>query len=228
MPPPEPGISEVPAAPPGAVKAAGKRGKKAPSSSGDLTAADDQGMNDGDERVILVDDQDRELGTAGKLAAHREGTLHRALSVVIRDSGGRFLLQKRALTKYHSGGLWTNTCCSHPRAGEPVAAAVTRRLVEEMGIRCALIPLFTTRYHATLDSGMTEHELVHVFGGLHDGPVRPNPAEAEGYAWVEPDALLRDLEAAPERYSVWFRKYLVQHWDEVTAPAAWRRLAVAA
>jgi isopentenyl-diphosphate delta-isomerase len=185
-------------------------------------------MDDWDERVILVDDQDRELGTAGKLAAHREGTLHRALSVVIRDSGGRFLLQKRALGKYHSGGLWTNTCCSHPRAGEPVAAAANRRLAEEMGITCLLVPLFTTRYHAELDSGMTEHELVHVFGGLHDGPVHPNPAEADDYAWVEPGALKCDLETSPARYSVWFRKYLLQHWDEVMAPTAWERLLAAA
>jgi isopentenyl-diphosphate Delta-isomerase len=184
-------------------------------------------MNDDDEQVILVDDQDRELGAAGKLAAHRQGMLHRALSVVIRDGEGRFLLQKRALGKYHSGGLWTNTCCSHPRPGEAVDAAASRRLAEEMGIACLLVPLFTTRYRATLDSGMTEHELVHVFGGLHTGPVCPDPAEADGYAWMAPLTLRRELEAAPAAYSIWFRKYLVQHWDEVTAPAAWQQLRAA-
>ena len=182
-------------------------------------------MNDLEERLILVDEDDREIGTGGKLAVHREGQLHRALSVVIRDPAGRLLLQKRSAAKYHSGGLWTNTCCSHPRPGEPIGAASTRRLEEEMGISCPLLPLFVTRYRAELDGGMTEHELVHVLGGLHAGPVRPDPAEADGYAWSEPGWLRRDLETNPDAYSVWFRKYLLQHWEEVVAPAAWRRLA---
>jgi isopentenyl-diphosphate delta-isomerase len=97
-----------------------------------------------------------------------------------------------------------------------------------MGIICPLRPLFVTRYRANLDNGMTEHELVHVLGGLHDGPVRPDPAEADGYAWIEPVRLRQDLEANPDAYSVWFRKYLLQHWDEVMAPSAWRELAALA
>ena len=183
-------------------------------------------MSDAEEFLVLVDEDDREIGTGGKLAVHREGQLHRALSVVLRDPAGRLLLQKRSVGKYHSGGLWTNTCCSHPRPGEPVLAASSRRLREEMGISCPLLPLFVTQYRAGLDNGMTEHELVHVLGGLYAGPVRPDPAEVDGYAWTEPAWLRRDLEANPEAYSVWFRKYLLQHWEEVMAPMAWRELAV--
>ena len=107
-------------------------------------------MNDAEEFLVLVDEDDREIGTGGKLAVHREGQLHRALSVVIRDPRGRLLLQKRSVGKYHSGGLWTNTCCSHPRPGEPILAASLRRLEEEMGIICPLLPLFVTRYRAGL------------------------------------------------------------------------------
>src|SRR5687767_15958950 len=136
-----------------------------------------------EERVVLVDENDAEVGTLEKQRAHLEGRLHRALSVFVLNSRGEMLLQRRAAGKYHSGGLWTNTCCSHPRPGEPILAASLRRLEEEMGIICPLRPLFVTRYRADLDNGMTEHELVHVLGGLHDGPVRPDPAEADGFAW---------------------------------------------
>ena len=164
-----------------------------------------------EERVVLVDPQDRPIGTAPKLAAHREGRLHRAVSVVIRDRAGRFLLQKRHRSKYHSGGLWTNTCCSQPRPGEPVRDAARRRLVEEMGIEAELEPLLTTIYRAELDNGLVEHELVHVFGAVYEGPVRPDPAEAEGFAWVTPEELEADVRARPERYSYWFRLYLREH-----------------
>lgn len=174
-------------------------------------------MIDAHEQVILVDEADRELGTAPKLAAHREGRLHRALSVMLADPDGRLLLQKRHVGKYHSGGLWTNTCCSHPRPGEAIADAALRRLQEEMGIACPLAPIFTLRYRAELDHGMTEHEVVHVFAGRYRGPVRPDPAEADGYDWIEPGALRRDLEATPERYSVWFRTYCLRQWERLTA-----------
>jgi isopentenyl-diphosphate delta-isomerase len=176
------------------------------------------------EEVILVDATDRPVGTAEKLAAHRAGHLHRAFSVVIRDRPGRLLLQKRAAGKYHSGGLWTNACCGHPRPGEETAAAAGRRLAEEMGIACPLRHLVTTTYHAELDHGMIEHELVHVFAGRHDGPIRPDPAEADGFAWVEPAVLRREIAAAPERYTVWFRKYVGEHWPSLTADPAWDEL----
>jgi isopentenyl-diphosphate delta-isomerase len=177
-------------------------------------------MDDSAEHVVLVDEADGEIGTAPKLDAHRQGRLHRALSVIVRDPQGRILLQKRQAAKYHSGGLWTNTCCSHPRPGEPVAAAASRRLREEMGFGCELRPVMTVTYSAEVGNGLVEHELVHVFGGRYGDIVRPDPREADGYDWVTPQALREDLALAPHRYSVWFKKYCAEHWDRVAGTAA--------
>lgn len=173
-------------------------------------------MDDSAEHVVLVDEADAAIGTAPKLDAHLQGRLHRALSVIVRDPQGRILLQKRQVAKYHSGGLWTNTCCSHPRPNEPVALAAGRRLGEEMGFACILWPLITVTYRADVGNGLIEHELVHVYGGQYEGAVRPDPREADGYDWVTPEALRADLALAPQRYSVWFRKYCAEHWDLVT------------
>lgn len=170
-------------------------------------------VDDGVEEVVLVDRADVALGRAPKLDAHRDGRLHRALSVIVRDPHGRLLLQKRHMAKYHSGGLWTNTCCSHPRPGEPVAAAAGRRLREEMGFTCPIEPLVRVTYRAEVGNGLVEHELVHVFAGRWSGAVRPDPAEADGYDWIAPEALQADLKLAPHRYSVWFRKYCAEHWQ---------------
>ncbi|MEQ1670458.1 MAG: isopentenyl-diphosphate Delta-isomerase [Hyphomicrobium sp.] len=164
------------------------------------------------EFVILVDDTDRETGVAEKLDAHRRGALHRAFSIIIWDAAGRMLLQQRAASKYHSGGLWTNTCCGHPRPGEDVHAAASRRLVEEMGLNCPLTPLGSITYRAEFDNGLIEHEIVHVFRGLHDGAVTPNPDEADGYSWRTLDDVRRDVDAAPNNYSVWFRQYVAAEW----------------
>jgi isopentenyl-diphosphate Delta-isomerase len=169
------------------------------------------------EEVILVDEDDRPLGVAPKLAAHRQGQLHRALSVQLQDRHGRLLLQKRHIGKYHSGGLWTNTCCGHPRPSETAIDAAHRRLKEEMGISCPLLPLFSARYRAELDKGMIEHELVHVFGGKYNGEIRPDPAEADGFAWLTWEELTTDIARGPERYSVWFRLYLRDHGSALTA-----------
>jgi isopentenyl-diphosphate delta-isomerase len=174
-------------------------------------------MVDADELVILVDTADRQIGTAPKLAVHRDGRLHRAISVQIADRHGRLLLQKRHVGKYHSGGLWTNTCCSHPRPGETVLEAAGRRLHAEMGIACALRPLFSTSYRANLANGMIEHEIVHVFAGTYEGPIRPDPLEADGYDWVKPEALRADVNSNPGRYSAWFSIYLRDHWAEVAS-----------
>lgn len=175
-------------------------------------------MTDGAEaeQVILVDVEDRPIGVAPKLKAHLEGSLHRAISVQLRDASGRLLLQKRHSDKYHSGGLWTNTCCSHPRPGEGADSAAQRRLMEEMGIACTLAPIFVTRYRAVLDNGMTEHEVVHCFGGLYGGKVRPDPSEVDGYAWIEPGELRVDVQRTPDRYSAWFRIYVRDHWPQIT------------
>jgi isopentenyl-diphosphate delta-isomerase len=171
-----------------------------------------------EDDVILVDEADRPVGLMGKLAAHEAGRLHRALSVIIRDRQGRLLMQRRASAKYHSGGVWTNTCCSHPRPGEMPADAARRRLREEMGIdHDQLLPLFITTYCAEVGDGLVEHELVHVFAGQWDGAVHPDPAEVEDYAWVDPPALRADIRDHPERYSVWFREYCARFWDRIAA-----------
>lgn len=156
-----------------------------------------------EERVVLVDEQDVELGSEEKLAAHRRGLLHRALSVFVFDVAGRLLLQQRAVAKYHSGGLWTNTCCSHPRPGESVTDAAHRRLREEMGFDCELQPAFTFLYRAPFADGLAEHELDHVLLGRFDGEPAANPDEVADWAWVEPRRLEQALAQDPARYTVW-------------------------
>ncbi len=157
------------------------------------------------EEVVLVDEHGADIGRMEKLDAHRKGLLHRAFSVFVFDRSGRLLLQRRALTKYHSGGLWTNTCCGHPRPGEALAAAASRRLREEMGIAPALTEHFSFIYRAELDLGLIEHELDHVLFGLHDGEAHPDPAEADAVRYATTHEVDAELQAHPERYTVWFR-----------------------
>jgi len=174
--------------------------------------------------VILVDADDVQIGTAGKLDAHRRGLKHRAISALVHNSAGEFLLQRRSAAKYHSGGLWTNACCSHPRTQETVDEAVERRLFEEMGVLCELKPLFSTHYRATVSNGLIENEIVHVFGGTYDvrkdGTVAPAPEEVSDWKWMAFDELIADQAAHPEQYSIWFRHYLRNHGDAI---AAWMR-----
>jgi isopentenyl-diphosphate delta-isomerase len=157
------------------------------------------------EMLVLVDENDREIGSEEKLAAHRAGKLHRAFSVYIFNSRGQLLITRRAPGKYHSPGLWTNTCCGHPRPGEAVEDGARRRLREETGIVCELAPKQKFIYHAEFDNGLVEHEYDHVFTGCYDGELQIDPAEADAVEWVEPQAALADVEARPERYTVWFR-----------------------
>jgi len=145
------------------------------------------------ERLILVDARDRAIGTAEKLLAHRRGLLHRAVSVFIFGSDGRLLLQRRAREKYHSGSLWSNTCCSHPRPGERAASAAARRLREEMGMSAALSRGLKFTYFAKLDHGLLEHEVDHVFTGVSDVDPRPDPREVEDWRWISLVDLQRDL-----------------------------------
>ncbi len=177
----------------------------------------DPPVRDKDELTVLVDAADQVIGIAQKLDAHRTGALHRAFSVIVWDSAGRLLLQKRHGSKYHSGGLWTNACCGHPRPEEDIKAAALRRLKEEMGFSCPLAALGTITYRAVLDGGMIEHEIAHVFRGLYDGTIAPDPEEAEGYQWVRLDELRADIAAMPERYSVWFRQYISVQWPMALA-----------
>lgn len=157
------------------------------------------------EHVILVDEMDRQVGVSEKLRAHREGARHRAFSVFVFDDLGRLLLQRRALGKYHSGGLWSNSACGHPRPGESVLDAGRRRLREEMGIDCALESLYHFSYTATFTNGLTEHEIDHVLVGRHAGPINPDPGEAESWDWIEKDRVVTSVRANPEAYTYWFR-----------------------
>jgi isopentenyl-diphosphate delta-isomerase len=174
-------------------------------------------MIDAEEMMVLVDEEDRVIGTAPKLATHRDGALHRAFSVIVWDSRGRLLLQKRSVAKYHSGGLWTNACCGHPRPDEDIATAAERRLKEEMGFVCPLEALGTISYRAELDGAMIENEIVHVFRGVHDGVIAPDPAEVEAYQWAALGEVRADMEAMPERFSVWFRQYIAAQWPMALA-----------
>jgi isopentenyl-diphosphate delta-isomerase len=159
-------------------------------------------------QVILVDAEDREIGTMDKLDAHRRGLLHRAVSAFLVDSDGRHLLQRRAYGKYHSAGLWSNTCCSHPSPGESAAEAVSRRLREEMGVTVSLTPLFRYTYRAELENGLIEHEVDHVFLGRFDGVPSPDPAEVSEWRWIACDALEAEMALAPGNFTAWFRLLL--------------------
>jgi isopentenyl-diphosphate Delta-isomerase len=158
------------------------------------------------EMVILVDEDDNLVGSCEKLAAHLAGgQLHRAFSVFVFDAAGRLLLQQRAMEKYHFGGLWTNTCCSHPRPGETTRAAAQRRLTEELGFTVPLTEQGSFLYRAhDPSSGLTEHELDHVFVGHFDSAPTPNPAEVMGWRWQAMDEVEAELMAHPERFTPWF------------------------
>jgi isopentenyl-diphosphate Delta-isomerase len=157
------------------------------------------------ENVILVDTNDTPVGQMEKLKAHLKGELHRALSVLIFNSEGEILLQQRAFSKYHTPGLWSNTCCSHPRPGEDSLEAATRRLGEEMGFTTPLIKSFDFIYRAHFDNGLIEHEFDHVFFGTFDGEPVINPEEANDSKWVKLNNLMEDMRSVPENYTVWFR-----------------------
>jgi isopentenyl-diphosphate Delta-isomerase len=165
-------------------------------------------MNDDAEQVILVDAHDRETGHAAKLAAHRQGLLHRAISVSVVDGQGRLLLQRRAREKYHSGGLWTNACCTHPRPGETTDDAAERRLAEELGVVCPLHWVLRTQYRAQVGVELVEHEVVHLYHGLYIGEIRPDSKEVEAFVWTSREILLSDLEKRPEDYTYWFKHYV--------------------
>jgi isopentenyl-diphosphate Delta-isomerase len=174
-------------------------------------------MND---HVVLVNADDQPQGTAGKLEAHREGWLHRAFSIFVFDSRDRLLLQRRAERKYHSGGLWSNTCCSHPRPNESLHEAVHRRLDEEMGFHCPLQPAFGFIYRADVGAGLIEHEFDHVFIGTADARVLPDEKEVSDWTWADPETLTADVAARPERYTFWFRHVLDRTLDHASSQNA--------
>jgi isopentenyl-diphosphate delta-isomerase len=162
------------------------------------------------EQVILVDEHDRVVGAMDKMEAHQRGVLHRAFSILIFNSKGEMLLQKRSQSKYHSGGLWTNACCSHPAPHENMTDATRKRLKHEMGID--LQPEFAYKfiYKSKLDQELTEYELDHVFTGIFDGVPQINTEEVEDWKFVNLNTLRHDMQAHPDDYTVWF-KLIMKH-----------------
>lgn len=163
-----------------------------------------------DTLINLVDASGKRIGGIEKLQAHQEGKLHEAFSIFIFNAKGELLLQKRAEGKYHSGGLWTNTCCSHASMGEPLEDAIHRRLPEEMGFDCELRELAPVPYRADLANGLIENEYDHIFVGTHDADPKINTEEASGFTWIQPSDLVVDIAAHPERYTEWLKIILQQ------------------
>jgi len=158
-----------------------------------------------EERVILVDMLDNERGTLEKMEAHRTPTLHRAFSIFIFDREGKMLLQRRASDKYHSPGLWTNTCCSHPRPGETVSQAADRRLQEEMGFTTPLSKAFEFIYEAEFDNGLSEYEYDHVFIGNFDGNIFPDKNEVDSHCYKSFGEIKEGIHHKPWLYTEWFK-----------------------
>ena len=175
------------------------------------------------EKVILVDEHDRPVGEAEKLEAHSgSGALHRAISVFVMSPKGELLLQRRAHEKYHFAGLWSNTCCTHPRPGESTAAAARRRLREEMGVDCDLEEAFSFTYEARSLNGLIEKEFDHVFLGTYAGPIRFDPHEVAEFRWVDVASLAQEMAAEPERFTPWFGIALdrvIEHRTKAHRPA---------
>ncbi len=163
-----------------------------------------------EEQVVLVNERDEELGTMEKMEAHRQGVLHRAFSIFLFNEQGKLLLQRRAQGKYHSAGLWTNTCCSHPRPDEEVMVAARRRLREEMGIECDLTWQFNFIYHAELGQGMREHELDHVLFGSFSGDPSPDESEVDSWRYLSLAEFEQETRETPERFTVWLLTCLPQ------------------
>ena len=169
------------------------------------------------EEVILVDTNDVPLGTMPKMEAHEKAILHRAFSVFILNKDGQLMLQQRALSKYHSPGLWTNTCCSHQRLGETNIEAGTRRLQEEMGFKTPLKELFSFVYKATLDNGLTEHEFDHVILGYYDSEPIINHEEVTNWKWMNLEEIIKEIKTTPDNYTAWFKIIFDRFYNHIKA-----------
>jgi len=167
------------------------------------------------EEVILVDENDNEVGVMEKMQAHIEAKMHRAFSVFIFNSKKELMLHKRASHKYHSGGLWTNTCCSHPRPGENTVDAAHRRLLEEMGFDCEIKEIFHFTYCRKLDHGLTENELDHVFIGQYNDEPTLNPEEVEDWRWISLEELKGDIQTNPNHYTEWFKIIIEEYGQKI-------------
>lgn len=167
------------------------------------------------EFLILVDENDTELGQMEKLEAHQKGLLHRAFSILIFNSKQEILLQQRAASKYHSPLLWTNACCSHPRPSETVLEAANRRLIEEMGMQIPLKPIFSFTYKAALDQGLTEHEFDHVLLGFSDNNPTLNPEEAAAFKWMNVSDLMQEIQENPASFTKWFLILMQEQLEQI-------------
>lgn len=168
------------------------------------------------QEVILVNENDEPVGTMEKMEAHRRALLHRAFSVFIFNSSGLMLLQQRSAGKYHSAGLWTNACCSHPSPGESTDAAAARRLQEEMGFSVPLKKIFDFTYQSVFENGLTEHEFDHVFAGVYDGIAQPDSREVQDHHYLSLEEIRDSLRLHPLQYTSWFRIAFprVEKWME--------------
>jgi isopentenyl-diphosphate delta-isomerase len=155
-------------------------------------------------KVILVDENDDMVGTMDKMEAHTQGLLHRAFSIFIFNSKGEMLLQQRAITKYHSGGLWTNACCSHPMPGEKTHDAAQRRLKEELGFETPIEKIFAFTYKAEFENGLIEYEFDHVFAGEYEGELDINPDEVNDFVYKEVLTIKNEMQIEPQKYTAWF------------------------
>ncbi len=176
-------------------------------------------MNPVSSHVVLVNEFDEPIGTMEKMEAHEKALLHRAFSVFIFNDQGEMLLQRRSLKKYHSGGLWTNACCSHPYPDEDILHAAVRRTKEELGIDVELKKAFSFTYKAVLDAGLTEHEFDHVFIGHYQGNISPDINEVGDYAYLDMQYLQSHVAEFPEKYTIWFRIALPQLQDYLSKSA---------
>ena len=156
------------------------------------------------EKVILVNEHDEETGTIEKMEAHRNGILHRAFSIFIFSNKKEMLLQQRAMNKYHSGGLWTNACCSHPRPGESTQTAATRRLKEELGFETKLEKIFDFKYKAAFENGLIENEFDHVFAGVYNGEINFNRNEVQDVCFQSMQEIESNLQTHPNKFTAWF------------------------
>ncbi len=156
-------------------------------------------------KLILVDKNNRKIGVEEKIKTHKKGLLHRAFSIFVFNSNGELLLQKRAKSKYHSGGLWSNTVCSHPRNGENYQQAIHRRLKEEMGFDCNLEKITDIIYKSKLKNGLIENEYDRILRGEYNGDIEPNPEEVMDYKWISLEELKKDINNNPDKYTSWFK-----------------------
>ncbi|WP_029034937.1 isopentenyl-diphosphate Delta-isomerase [Salinimicrobium terrae] len=168
-----------------------------------------------EEQVILVNENDEQIGLMPKMEAHEKALLHRAFSVFVFNDRNELMIQQRALGKYHSPGLWTNTCCSHQREGESNIEAGKRRLQEEMGFSTDLKDTISFIYKAPFDNGLTEHEYDHILVGHYNNEPDLNPEEAHAYKWMSLENLKEDMKRNPDIYTEWFKIIFDKYYKHI-------------